>query len=245
MIKIYETEYAGHTIFFRFTYPETKRYFRGILRKSDSVKYDIYSTPQRIEKARRLLPPDSKDGYIEYRSLISLVSKHLLKYHCCIFHCVSFVYQGYAWLLSGPSGIGKTTQYLNWIKMFPDEITMISGDMPVLELKKDQRIWVHPTSWNGKENIGNRIVAPLGGIICLKQDCINYIEKYSVDEGLMPIYSQMIVLPDTKEEITAITDIMNCIFRSYPVWQFPNKGDNESTILLRNTISKKIGETER
>ena len=41
--------------------------------------------------------------------------------------------------------------------MFPDEITMISGDMPVLERREDGTVWAHPSPWNGKEKIGEEV----------------------------------------------------------------------------------------
>lgn len=196
--------------------------------------------PDRISLARTMLPADSSDAYIEYRCLIELTAKELLKYDCCIFHSVSFVWRGFAWLLAAPSGTGKTTQYLNWQRLFPNEITMISGDMPVLERRNDGTIWAHPTTWNGKENIGNRISAPVAGIVILKQGTYNDIDLISPKEAIMPFFSQFMVRPESEEEIFALTRIMDQMLCNIPVWKMVNTGDDASTKLLKNIFMTQL-----
>ena len=200
------------------------------------------STPERIERARPLLPPDSRNEYVEYRSLISLTAKTLLRYDCCIFHCACFVWQGYAWLLTAPSGVGKTTQYYNWRGAHPDEITMISGDMPVLERRDDGSILAHPTSWNGKENIGSRLSAPVGGVVLLEQGKKNALSRPPVSELLIPIFRQFIVRPDTEEEVHALARLLDQMFRALPFWKRVNLGDAASTELLREAFSQRLAE---
>ncbi len=132
--KIFEATYADHPVYYSFLNPATRYQFRNYIRPVNHIDhYEIRVTQEQIEEGRPFLPSNSKDSYIEYRILIQLISKFLLRNECCIFHCASFVYKGYAWLLTAPSGTGKTTQYNNWQRLFPDEIVMISGDMPVLE----------------------------------------------------------------------------------------------------------------
>lgn len=236
--KIYEVHYAGNPIRYAFINQKARRLFKRHLKLSVSQDFDIRSTQERIERARRLLPPDSEDFYIEYRTLISLTAKELLKYGCCIFHCVSFIYKGYAWLLSAPSGTGKTTQYFNWNRLFPGEIEMISGDMPVLKLEQECQLSVHPSPWNGKEDIGSMNSAPLGGIIYLEQGNDNLISSLSVSEGLINIFRQFIVVPETEDQILSLTKLIEAMFVHYPVMKFTNRGDDQSTELLRNTINR-------
>ncbi len=237
MLKTYEVSYAGHTIRYSFVNPETKRCFRRFLQRSDSECFDVRATQGEIEQVRPLLPPDAKDAYVEYRALIGLTAKALLPYDCCIFHSASFVWQGRAFLLAAPSGTGKTTQYLNWQRLFPGEITMISGDMPVLERREDGSVWAHPTSWNGKENIGNRICAPVGGIVLLEQGKENRIRPLSAREAVMPFFEQFIVRPETEAEILALARLMDQMLQKAPCFRFVNQGDEASTALLRGTLA--------
>ena len=240
MEKIYEAAYAGHIIRFSFQHKETKRCFYTYLRPSESDDYDVRATESEIRRVQRLLPQNAKESYAEYRCLIGLTARELLKYDCCIFHSVSFLLHGQAFLLTGPSGVGKSTQYFNWQTVYPDEITMISGDMPVLERRLDDSVWVHSTSWNGKENIGNKLSGPAAGIVILEQGKENRIERLTARDAVLPVLEQFAVLPENEAQINALARIADQILRSIPVWKMVNKGDKDSTALLRATLSKII-----
>lgn len=235
--SIFEAEYAGHILRYKFVYPATRYNFSPWPKKSDSNEYDVLATQDRIERTRVVLPEDSRDAYVEYRSLISLTAKALLQYDCCIFHSASFVWQGHAFLLTAPSGTGKTTQYFNWQRLFPGEITMISGDMPVLERREDGSLWAHPTSWNGKENIGNRICAPVAGIVLLEQGKVNLIQPLGARDAILPFFGQFIVRPETESEILALARLMDQMLRKVPCFKYVNLGDDASTVLLRETLA--------
>ena len=239
---IYQARYAGHVIRYKLLYPSTRFLFQPWLQRIDTNLYDVHVDIKNIPLARTMLPEDSSDAYVEYRCLIELTAKALLQYDCCIFHSVSFVWNDYAWLLAAPSGTGKTTQYFNWQELFPDEITMISGDMPVLERRDDGSVWAHPTSWNGKENIGNRICAPVAGIVILKQGQENAIRPLTAVDGTMPFFMQFMVRPESEDEILALTRIMDQMLRNIPVWELVNTGDRDSTRLLRSTLLTRLNE---
>lgn len=235
--RVYQYIYAGHPIRYRLINTGTCYLFHPWLKRAEASEVDVQATPELIEKGRAELPPDSTDAYIEYRVLIELTARELLKYDCCIFHSASFVWQGKTFLLTAPSGTGKTTQYLNWQRLFPGEITMICGDMPVLERREDGSIWAHPTSWNGKENIGNRITAPVGGIVLLEQGKVNRIVPLPAREAVLPFFEQFIVRPDTEEQIRALARLLDQMLTKVPCFKFVNLGDEASTALLRETLS--------
>lgn len=238
--RIFEIKYAGHTIRYAFQYPATRWRFRNYLQPSNAEEYDILATPERIEAIRTAMPEGSANAYVEYRSLIDLTSLVLLQYNCCILHAVSFLWRGYAWLLTAPSGTGKTTQYNNWQRLFPGEITMICGDMPVLEGRKDGSIWVYPTSWNGKEDLGTRgLSAQVAGVVLLEQGGSNHIAPLPPRDAIFPFFSQFLVRPTTEDEILALGGLMDQLLRSVPVWKLRNLGDDASTELLRRTLAQR------
>ena len=134
---------------------------------------------------------------------------------------------------------------------------MISGDMPVLELKgpikaEDTRgtkvlaqaadaeeqaaIHVCPSPWNGKEGIRSLLSAPLGGVVYLEQGTENRMEVFEPEKAVIPLMSQFMVLPDTEEEIRALFRLLDTMLCAYPVWKLTNRGNPESTELLRKTL---------
>ena len=234
----YRCEYAGHPLYYEFLHRSTYSYFKGFVKRAleDIYEAPICSDYALIESGHTLLE-GFPDAYIEYRTLIPLTAKYLLRYSACIFHSASFIYQDKAWLLAAPSGVGKTTQYLNWQRLFPGEIQMISGDMPVISTEKDGHLHIWPTSWNGKENIGTREDAPLGGIILLEQGSENLACKASPNEAIRGFFKQFIVIPETEKEIMALTGLMEKMIVDYPVLRYVNLGNDESTIYLRSIIN--------
>lgn len=238
-MNTYFVNYAGHEITYAFRYPTTYQYFRKYIKKSDKETADCFVSDERLEMTRASLPDQCPDAFAEYRSMISITSKELLKYHCCLFHAVSFIFHDQAWLLTAPSGTGKTTQYKNWKRMYPEEIRMICGDVPVISMSEG-KISIHPSSWNGKENIGNMISAPLGGVIFLEQGKQNTIEKMSVSETILPMMNQVISLPDTESQVRSLLSILDCILGQYPVCKMINDGSYDSTRMLREFIEREI-----
>ncbi len=238
--RIFQLELAGHPLRLSFLYPETKRFLGRYLALDDGGgNGEIRISPLEWERMRSLLAEEATQGYVEFRCLPTLLSAVLLRFGCCILHGVSFVWEGRAYVLTAPSGTGKTTQFLNWQRLFPGEITMICGDMPVLEARDDGSVWVHPSPWNGKEKLGSTISAPLAGLVVLRQADDNRIEPLTVREALAPLFTQFVVRLETEEQIRALSRLMEQMLRSVPAWKLSNLGDDASTLLLRETLKRR------
>ena len=234
--KVYQVEYAGHPVKYAFREPGTAALFRERLTEACGEP-DVFETEEFLERAKRLMPDEPPEG-AEFRSLICLTSKLLLRHSCCLFHAVSFEMDGLAWLLTAPSGTGKSTQYMNWQRQFPREARMISGDVPVIEAS-DRGVLVHPSPWNGKEGLGNpRLSAPLGGIVILEQGNEDRLERLEPMECLYPLLRECIVLLETEDEVRHIAGMLDRILRSVPVMKLVNLGGSESTALLRGELKR-------
>ena len=236
MPQVYQNMVAGHPLRYAFLYPATRYYLRPLPRRVEGEDFDIEVTPEKIELGRNFLPSDSSEAYVEYRCLIELTARTLLRFGCCIFHAVAFFWRDRAWLLTAPPETGKTTQFLNWQRQHPGEITVISGDMPVLEAREDGTVWVHPSSWNGKENLSSGISAPLGGLVLLEQGKENRIAPLDLREGVGPLLQQFMALPETEGELLAMAELLDRMLRAAPSWKLINLGDEASTELLRGTL---------
>lgn len=243
--RVYQLNYAGHPVRYSFLHPQTYALLRPFPRAVNDVEADVAVTQDLIEQVRPLVPEDQTDSFVEYRCLISLTAQKLLHYGCCIFHAASFVFHDRAWLLAAPPGTGKTTQYLNWTRLYPNEITMISGDMPVLEGREDGSVFVYPSSWNGKENLCSWLSAPLGGVVLLEQGNEDKIRLLQQKEAILPFFKQFMVVPETEEEIQALARLMEQMLTAVPCWKMVNRGGEESTALLRATLLARLEKEAR
>ena len=232
---IFRENFTGRGLRYSFNCPDTHKYMRPYITEDEGEGYDIKAEEGYLDRRRPFFPESEDSSYIEYKSLINLTSLYLLPFNCCMFHAVAFSWQGLAWLISGPSGTGKTTQYKNWKKVFKSDISMISGDMPLLELK-DDGVLVHPTPWNGKERIKGTISAPLGGIVLLKQADSDSIRQMSPEECAVPLFLQFAVHPETEDQIISLSGMADRIVKSYPVFELRNRGDMASAFMTAQAL---------
>ncbi len=237
-MKIYEITFGSHTLRYAFHYEKTPKYMLPYIRESESEEYDILAPLDYMDYLRPFYPENPEDAYVEYKSLINLSSLALLKKNAVFYHAVAFRYQGKAWLFTGRSGAGKTTQYKNWKKHFGKDIELICGDMPYLEPDENGEFMVYPSPWNGKERIKGKAHAPLGGLILLEKSNHNEIRRLPVEEAMIPIFRQFAVDPETEEDIRRVSSIADLLLRNYPVLKLSNKADEEAVLLLEEALKE-------
>lgn len=172
----------------------------------------------------------------EFMQLLGDTGSSLLKYSRCIFHGAAFFWKGKAWIFTGPSGIGKTTQYVLWKLLFGDELQIINGDKPILEFRENGQAWVHPSPWKGKENMGTDRSALLGGIILLKQGTENRVRKLSPASAAKALYLQFLFADRSAECVDLVCSLENRLLESCPVWEMVNQGGKESAELIHEVL---------
>ncbi len=234
--RIYEGSFAGRPLRYAFHYADTPRYMAPYLAPYNGDDYDLMASHEYMDSQRPFYPECTDDPYVEYKSLIGLTSLELLPCGSCLFHAVAIRKDGLAWLLTGRSGVGKTTQYKNWKILFKNDVQMICGDMPVLESMDDGSIMVHPSPWNGKERIKGNGSALLGGILLLEQGTENRIRRLGAEESVLPVLEQFAVMPDTEEQVRQLAWLADRMLRRCPVWKMTNRGDRGSTMLAAETF---------
>lgn len=188
---------------------------------------------------RYALPTEAESPqYAEFMRLLGEAGSVLLKYNRCIFHGTAFIWHEKAWIFTAPSGTGKTTQYVLWKLLYKDEISILNGDKPILEFRDDNTVFVHPSPWKGKENMGIMRSAPLGGIILLKQGAENHVRMLPSALAALPLYLQFMFLIDKTENIDRVCALETRLLRNYPVWELTNLGDEASAELMHDTLMK-------
>lgn len=241
-IEVYTADLADRTIRYAFRYSGTERYMHPYLKQCEDTQWDILADQAYIERQRPYYTECTEDGYVEYKSLIGLTSLFLLPKGCCVFHGAAFIWKERAWIITAPSGTGKTTQYKNWKILYGPEVEMICGDMPILDFDREDGIWVHPSPWNGKERLKGSGVGKLGGIVYLEQGKNNVMERWRPEESVVPILQQFAVSPETKEDIRLLERMEDKLLKRVPVWKFVNTGDRSSSELMRSVFESWLSE---
>ena len=173
----------------------------------------------------------------------ALASDHLLNYNRCILHGAAIRFHGKAWILLGPSGVGKSTQAKNlrkiWTRNTPvedEEFSIICGDRPVLALTHDGHMMVHPSCWNGKEGWYGAPASLLEGIICLERGAENIVVKYKPKNVVVPVLQSMIYSGKSVDLIKKAAEFENNLLKSCELWGLTAASIPDSSELLYNTI---------
>lgn len=225
---------AGIPIGLKLTYPDYLPFYEPYLTTEKPVAR-AGMTADEINAALGRYANDTAPEYVEHVELCPRLSNVLLEHDRAFFHAAAFVWREKAWLFTAPPGIGKTTQYLLWKRLYGDEVCILNGDKPILECSENG-ITVHPSPWNGKENMGGRTSAPLGGIIILEQAEENSIQRQG-KEAIIPLFKQFLFLPNC-DAVKAVFEIEDKMLRSAPVFKLRNCGDDASVRLCRDTLEE-------
>ncbi|MBR2669819.1 MAG: hypothetical protein IKE36_08525 [Solobacterium sp.] len=195
-------------------------------------------THELLEECRWIVAEEVPDEYLEFHALMLVTAKYLLSADRAIIHGVSFIWKEKAWIITAPSGTGKTTQYRNWRSLLGKGIQVINGDKSVLSFSDDGRVFVSSSPWQGKERYGRPgFSAELGGIILLEKGDHNEIRQLTAKEAVRSLFVEFISIPDTPEQIRILGNILERILDRTPVWKLTNLGDLDSAKLTKDTLS--------
>ena len=177
--------------------------------------------------------------YSEYCELIALASDSLMKTGRCFYHGAVFVWKEMAWMLTAPSGTGKSTQFRNLSEFYGEEIFCLNGDKPALEFRPDGKIMVHDSPWRGKEGWGRFGTSyPLAGVFYLGQGDHNEVKQLPFKTWVIPIYCQFFSSRATKECLRYLAGFERSLMENVPIYFLINKGDMESSELLYRTMEQ-------
>lgn len=237
---LYKGDFADCELSFEFHFPETALYFGKYL--SRTSKHSVNSIRVKKDDFLEAITKWNMpyDGNLEYCLSMYRASDQLMKFNRCIFHGAAFLLKNKVYLISAESGIGKTTQIKNWMSLHSEEIILINGDKPILQLTDEHSIIVHPSPWKGKEDWGNDdCFGELGGIILLKRDTENSITRASAIRDGARLFSLFFSTYEKSENVKLISTIETEMWKKIPIWNLKNTGDVKSAEIAYKAL---IGE---
>lgn len=165
--------------------------------------------------------------------------QQLLRHDGMMLHASAVVVDGYAYLFSGPCGMGKSTHTAMYKKTFPDAV-IINDDKPAL--RRIDGIWyAFGTPWCGKDGINVNTSAPLGGI-CFLHRGDTLLRRLTALEAL-PQFLRQTYGRDTAQDAKLLMSLLDDLLRNIPVFEFFNHavpGDEQITYqAMREAIGRK------
>ena len=229
--------FAEIEVAFRFHFNGTGMLFRSYEHKKVPDRYKGDFLTADLQKIQTYAAEKKVSlEFAEYWRLMEKTADYLTMHGCTMFHGVAFIYGNGAYILTAPSGTGKSTQYRNLKTLHGDKILIINGDKPILAAWPDGLITVYPSPWNGKERWGGNIPAPLRGVFLLEQGQTNTLESMDRQDAVIPLIQQFIYTAPGRQSVHTVFQMADLILRSVPMYQFRNRGDLASSSVLFDRI---------
>ena len=153
-----------------------------------------------------------------YRALLDLGGMML--------HSSAVEYDGYAYLFSGPSGMGKSTHTGLWCSTF-DTARVINDDKPALRCI-DGTWYAYGTPWSGKSALNVNTKVRIAGICFLERGEENRIRRLSKKEALINIIAQTTRKKLTEIRMDAMLSCVDKLLADVPVYEMECLPDTDA-----------------
>ena len=216
----------------RFAYVQDQ--CRAFLCSGDHFDFSVSVSPEEIEQERQL--GDFSDGYCESICTYRHICDRISEYQVFLLHSSVIEVDGYAYAFTAKSGVGKSTHTALWLKNIP-HARVLNGDKPLYRLEPNGSLTVFGTPWNGKEDWGENISAPLAAICFLERGAENTIRAAGEIEVVSRLVHQL-YLRGERDSVNQRLILMDGLVRAVPYYVLACTISNEAAILAWNTMRK-------
>ena len=165
------------------------------------IRADLYDT----EKWKPL--PEDRAIYMESGFQFY---RQLLRFNGIMLHASAIEMDGWAYLFSGPSGVGKSTHTALWLDAFGQNANVINDDKPAIRFV-DAYWFVYGTPWSGKTQCYKNICRPLGGIVRLQQAPYNRFEPSDAMGAFIALMPGCAIIKQDRRLYNSLCDTLTII----------------------------------
>ncbi len=143
---------------------------------------------------------------------------------------------GRGYLMTAPSGTGKSTHTFLWYKNIPG-CDLMNDDNPVVRVVDGQPI-IYGTPWSGKTPCYRNIQAPVGAIVRIQQRKVNEIRRMRPVEALATLLPAASCMKWDQRVYLGVCDTLTAIIGRVGIFELGCLPDAEAAWLCYNTVSK-------
>ena len=225
---------AGIRIRIENRYPFIERQCRGFVVEGEDYAFSVSVTNDEIHEEQK--HGEFSDWYCESICMYRHICEILPSYNVFLMHSSVVEVDGYAYAFTAKSGVGKSTHTALWLKNVPNA-RVLNGDKPLYRLEEDGSLTAFGTPWNGKENWGENISAPLAAICFIERGVENSICRADEDDVVNRLMHQL-YLRGSRQSVTQQLILMDALVRAVPYYVLHCNISDEAALLAWNTMKK-------
>ncbi len=225
---------AGVHVGIKNRYPFVERQCRAFLADTEDADFWVEVTDEEIAQEPR--QEGHSMGYLESVCVYRHICEKIFRYNVFLVHGSVIEQDGTAYAFLARSGVGKSTHTRLWLKNIP-ATRVINGDKPLFRVEEDGSITAYGTPWNGKENWGDNISAPLGAVCFIERGEKNEIRPASEEETLTRLMAQ-VYLRGARESIEKRLLMMDALLRAVPYYVLRCTISDEAALVAYHEMSK-------
>ena len=153
-----------------------------------------------------------------------------------LMHASVIRHQGKGYLMTAPSGTGKSTHTRLWYDNIPG-CDLMNDDNPVVRIVNEEAI-VYGSPWSGKTPCYRNIQAPVGGIVRIQQRPKNTIRKLSSLEAFSNLLPAISNMKWDKRVYNGVCDGISELIRLCGMYELGCLPDAAAAHLCHDTIVK-------
>ncbi len=161
----------------------------------------------------------------------STANTHTMLMHASVIRC-----EGKGYLMTAPSGTGKSTHTRLWYDNIPG-CDLMNDDNPVVRVIGDKTI-IYGSPWSGKTPCYRNIQAPIGAIVRIQQRPKNTIRPMSPLEGFAELLSAMSSMKWDERIYDSLCDGVSELLRLCPFFELGCLPNADAAHLCHDTVVK-------
>ena len=177
-------------------------------------------------------------GYCESLCVYRKIALGMIDYDAFLMHSSVIAVDGEAYAFAAKSGTGKSTQTLIWLKEFGERAVVLNGDKPIMRFFPGDRepvLYACGTPWNGKENLGCNMKAPLRAVIFVERSPENHIRRMTQEEVSGRLFNQML-MPAEKESMVHFLELIDRMLKTTEFYLLQCNMDQDAARVAWNGI---------
>ena len=143
---------------------------------------------------------------------------------------------GRGYLMTAPSGTGKSTHTYLWYKNIPGS-DLMNDDNPVIRIVENTAK-VYGSPWSGKTPCYRNIEAPIGAVVRIQRSSENTIRRLSPIEAFAMMLPSCNNMKWDRRVYTAVCSSLNHLVATAKLWELGCRPDREAALVCYEAVSK-------